>query len=215
MFGRKDESPAGGEPAVNPGHQFGVVLHIVEGEGAEDGVETAVRKADVLHRAAGKPDILKGILLPGHRQHLLRQVDAEDLFRPVFGGVKGVPAVTAAEVQHPFAGKVRQHRPQGLPLPGPFQAESGTGHLAVFPEKDRVVVTVFFHKLRFSLKWPVSNGYVNGSAIRPAFALIRPFAGEVGDDKDRRGPLDVGSGPDARPKADAALLHLHLDHLPD
>ena len=71
-------------------------------------------------------------------------------------GIDAVPAVAAAEVQDTFSGEIRQEPLQGFPFARAFQPLLGTAHLAVFFEKDRVVVFVLFHRfllLKEMEKW--------------------------------------------------------------
>ena len=145
MLRRKDKGPAGGQPPENVLHQGLIIPDIVEGQGAEHHVKAALREGQVLHGGAAVLDGRGAVFDPGRLQHLFRQVDPQDIGRPVPGGVAAVPAVAAAQVQHPLPGKIRQELLQLPPLPRPLQALGGAEHLTVFLEKERVIVGVLFH----------------------------------------------------------------------
>src|SRR5699024_10080273 len=85
-FGGKDRVLAGKEKdAARPQHPVdilyhaGIILHIVQRQRAEHDVEGAVGKVDVLDGAATVFHVGSAGLLPRHRQHLVRQVDAGHL----------------------------------------------------------------------------------------------------------------------------------------
>ena len=59
--------------------------------------------------------------LPGPLQHFFRKVQPQDPSRPLPGGIPAMPPVAAAQIQHPLAGKVRQHLLQSVPFAGSFQ----------------------------------------------------------------------------------------------
>ena len=157
---RKDKRPAGGQPPENILRQRPEIPDIVEGQGAEHHIKAALREGQVLHGGAAVLDGRGAVFDPGRLQHLLRQVGPQDIGRPVPGGVAAVPAVAAAQVQHPLPGKIRQEFLQLPPLPRPLQALGGAEHLAVFLEKDRIVIGVFFHGIPLFWFFRAGGGFL-------------------------------------------------------
>src|SRR5699024_11781787 len=57
-------------------------------------------------------------------------------------------------------GKIRQELLQLPPLPRPLQALGGAEHLAVFLEKDRIVIGVFFHGIPLFWFFRTGGGFL-------------------------------------------------------
>ena len=127
----------------------------MEGQRADDDVVGFGLEFEVLdgHAPVFRPE---GSVLPvGLFQHFFGRVDAGAGDRAVFDGIAAVPAVSAAEIEYPFAAEVGQHFFQNVPFSGTGQAVDGTGHAAVFAEEAVVVIGigpggVFFFSRRFS-----------------------------------------------------------------
>ena len=145
VFHRKDKMAAGPDPLGNPGRQGPKILYIMEGQGAQNHIEAPVGKVQVLHGDALVLDLRGGVDFPGLLKHFLGDVRPQHRGGLMVGGVLAMPAVTAPQVQNPLPRKSGKHLLQLGPFAGPLQALLGPQHLAVFLEKDVVVVFVFFH----------------------------------------------------------------------
>ena len=117
----------------------------MDGQGTEDHVKALRREWGLRHIPPDIGHLRSRGLFPGHGQHFLRQVHAGDSRRAVFRRIDAVPAVAAAQIQHPLPGEVRQQGLQGLPLPGARQSQAGAVHLAVFFKKPLSVVRTLLH----------------------------------------------------------------------
>ena len=168
MLHREHKRPARRKPFVNVLHQRREVPHVVEGQRAEHHVKAARSEGQVLHGGAAVLDHRPAVLFAGGLQHLFGKVHAQHRDRALLGGVGTVPAVTAAQVQHPFARKFRQQLFQLVPFACTCQPLLRASHLAVLFKKLRVVVFVLFHCLFLPCKTSMcsvcSHGFMQFSA---------------------------------------------------
>ena len=82
----------------------------MDGQGTEDHVKALRREWGLRHIPPDIGHLRSRGLFPGHGQHFLRQVHAGDRRRAVFRRIDAVPAVAAAQIQHPLPGEVRQQK---------------------------------------------------------------------------------------------------------
>jgi len=141
----EDEVSAGDQPLGDALHEGGIVSDVVQGEGAEDDVHAVVWKREVFHGDTLVGDVGEGVLLTGDAEHFFGDIDAEDAFCAVLGGIGTMPAIAAAEVEHALICEGGKEPLEGCPFACAVQTELGAGHLGVLVEESGVVVVVLFH----------------------------------------------------------------------
>ena len=80
--------------------------------------------------------------LGGTGQHLRGEIDTDHIGSPEISGCPAEPAITAAQIQHPLAGKIRQHGVQRRPLRRPRQPVKGAWQLGIALEKPWFVIDI-------------------------------------------------------------------------
>ena len=124
VLDRKDELPAGLQPAPHLFDDGRVIGDVVQRKRAEHEVEAVLGKLERLDRALPVRDAfgklrVAGDLAARDLEHARRNVDAERRFRAVLDGPDAVPAVAAAEVEHALVFDRRQHGPERFHSPAP------------------------------------------------------------------------------------------------
>lgn len=122
------------------------IADVMQGKGTQHHIETLPRKIDVFDSGAAIFDAGPTIDLGGAAQHILREIDADDMACALLRGKAAMPAETATEVEKGLVFQRGQHGAQFVPLTGLTQTFHGTRHGAVALEKPWIVVDILFHR---------------------------------------------------------------------
>ncbi len=166
MFDGKHKTAAGGQDLRNFPAYGGEIFHVMQRQGTDDDIKRVLGKINIFDGRSPEFDVAKAIFSGGGFQHFFRNVDTENLFCPVFGRVKTVPAEAAAKVQYAFFRKIGQQLFQFVPLSGGFQSVNGAGKSAVFGKEGFVIIFVFDHSC-----FPLNVHFFEKSVVSPALKL--------------------------------------------
>ena len=118
----------------------------MEGQGADHHIERFFGVGVVLYGGLDELDLGGTDHLLGPGQHLVGEVHPHHRLRTMLQSVGAVPAEAAAQVQHPFAGKVGHQLAECVPFPGAGKSVHRAAHLGGFRQKRIVFVFIFFHR---------------------------------------------------------------------
>src|SRR5437588_5257772 len=100
-------------------------------------------------------------------QHLLRNVDAEDMRRSLFARPSAEPSEAASQVQDIEAAQVRQQRAQRRPFRGVIESIHGASQLAVRLEELVVVINILSHRSTVDGFPTAQDRKLDAAAIEP------------------------------------------------